>query len=181
MSSCARYKRYQGGLHSRAAMKAAAKQKMPPPSRTLRTQPGCWVPQAGPRSRAPFFVSQKHPVLKIQKYFLCGGGRWATSSWRVAKMEGPVPGRISCCHGAEQATRSVSSWSWGRICCLALRKSAMAIEAALDTAPGKERQWEPPYHATPLVNGPEGTLGAWRMGERGESMGPYLFCLLSPR
>ena len=56
----------------------------------------------------------------------------------VAKKGGSTPERFGCCHGVKQATRAASSWALGRIGRLALRESAMAIEVALDIAPGNQ-------------------------------------------
>ena len=50
-----------------------------------------------------------------------------------------TPERFGCCHGVEQATGVVSSWVRERIGRLALRGSAMAIEVALDIAPGTQK------------------------------------------
>jgi len=54
----------------------------------------------------------------------------------VAKKGGSTPGRFGCRHGVEQATGVVSSWVRELIGRLALRKSAMAIEVAIDIALG---------------------------------------------
>ena len=56
----------------------------------------------------------------------------------VAKKGGSTPERPGCWNGVEQATRAVSSWARERIGRLALRESAMAIEVALDIAPGNQ-------------------------------------------
>ena len=54
----------------------------------------------------------------------------------VAKKGRSTPERFGCRHGVEQATGVVSSWVRGLIGRLALRKSAMAIEVAIDIALG---------------------------------------------
>ena len=56
----------------------------------------------------------------------------------LANKGGSTSEHFGCCHGMEQTTRVASSWVRERIGRLALRESAMAIEAALDIALGNQ-------------------------------------------